>query len=712
MTRIILLLMILFVAGMVHATDLGKAISDGDLEKVKTLLNENAGILNTKDIQGMTPLNKALAEGKKEIALELINRGADVTIGDNENTRPVHYAAMAGSIDLFELIRSKGAKLDERDDNGVTPLFYSIQGRQPEMSKYLIEKGADLKAVTNEQWPLLLYTSIFGQTETAKLLISKKADVNAKNKTGIVPLHSAVSFGRTEIVKLLVENGARIDEPNNEGETPLFWAWNPNTCDAAAYLIEKGANVNHKSKDGSTALMSVAGRGSVNNAELLLLHGAAINVVDSNGNNALTNAAWARNPDDISKFLIMNGADVNPAACTHGKACSCDPNHATPLHRAATMGHLNMTKILVSNGAKINVYDKQGYTPLMLAVKNGNPEMVRYLVENGAFLNQKDKNLGYTELLLASALGNKEIVDYFLQKGADVSIADKEGKTALDLAWYYGHKDIAYLLLSNGACDMKLKDLAGQPVLLDQPVNDKEAVVWFLGHSSWAIKTRNHFMIFDYFINSHEKAPADSSLASGYILPKELKGEKITVFASHSHGDHYNKNIFKWKESIPGISYVLCFNPADATGEYTYIPVHETKTVDGIKISTIKSTDLDGGYLVEVDGLVIFHPGDLANRQDNLMKAFADEIDLVAGKGLKIDMAFVPIRGCSLGSPTQVKLGINYIVDKLHPNLLIPMHAGFSTETYKLFADEVKAEKPNQKVQTVVNKGDHFLYQN
>jgi L-ascorbate metabolism protein UlaG (beta-lactamase superfamily) len=193
-------------------------------------------------------------------------------------------------------------------------------------------------------------------------------------------------------------------------------------------------------------------------------------------------------------------------------------------------------------------------------------------------------------------------------------------------------------------------------------------------------------------------------------VPEELKNEKVMVFASHRHGDHYSKNIFKWKESLPGIKYVLCFNTPDATSDYNYIPIHEEKTIDGIKVSTVKSTDQDGGFLVEVDGLVIFHPGDLANGSDDLAKAYTDEIDLVAGRGLKIDMAFAPIRGCSIGQPAQVKKGVDYLIEKLHPELFIPMHAGSSTDIYKKFADEMATSIPKQKVQVVVNKGDHFLY--
>jgi len=710
MKRTVLLFLGTILAGFIFASDLGKAIKDGNIDQVKSILNANPGLLNLKDSQGWTPIIQALNEGQKEIALELIGRGADVSIGDNENTQPIHFAAMIGSIELFELVRSKGIDPDRKDDNGITPLFYSIQGRQPEMSRYLIEKGADLKVVSNTRWSLLLYAVVFGQEETVKLLVAKKADLHQKNQDGFTPLHSAVSFGRTDIVKFLVENGARIEETNNHGQTPLFLARNANTYDAAAYLIAKGAKVNHRSNEGGTALMEVCGRGSVNVAELLLKNGADINGSDSTGHTALSLTAFSRNPDAMSKFLIMNGADVNPAGCTHGKSCTCHPGHMTPLHAAAMMGQLEMAKNLITSGAKINVYNHNGYTPLLLAVKGGNDKLTKYLVENGAFLNMKDKNLGYTELHLAAALGRNDLVIYLLQEGSDAKLVNNDGKTALELAWYYGHKDIAYALLANGAGDEKIKDLFLQPDLLAEPVRDKEALVWFLGHSGWAIKTKNHFMVFDYFRDPRMAAPADSSLASGYIVPRELKDQKVTVFASHSHQDHYSKDIFNWRESIPGINYVLCFKPPDAKGEYNFIPVHDEKTIDGIKVSTIRSTDVDGGYLVEVDGLVIFYPGDHANREDELMKTYTDEIDFAGNKGLKIDLAFAPIRGCGLGQPDQVKKGVTYLIEKLKPGLFIPMHAGSTTEAYKKFADDIVTTHPDQQVRAVVNKGDHFLY--
>jgi L-ascorbate metabolism protein UlaG (beta-lactamase superfamily) len=129
-----------------------------------------------------------------------------------------------------------------------------------------------------------------------------------------------------------------------------------------------------------------------------------------------------------------------------------------------------------------------------------------------------------------------------------------------------------------------------------------------------------------------------------------------------------------------------------------------------MKIYVNKSTDSGGGYLVEVDGLVIFHMGDHANGDENLMPGFTNEIDLVAEKNKAIDILFGPTRGCSLGTPEQVRAGTYYAIDKLHPALFVPMHAGNYTFAHKEFVEKASEDGLTQPMAYVINKGDRFLY--
>jgi L-ascorbate metabolism protein UlaG (beta-lactamase superfamily) len=365
----------------------------------------------------------------------------------------------------------------------------------------------------------------------------------------------------------------------------------------------------------------------------------------------------------------------------------------------------------VESGARINSLNNSGLTPLFLAVQAGNRQTVEYLVDHGAFLDVPESSQGCTELQIAVAMGYGDIAEYLVRSGSCVNTKDHCGQTPLDYAFRYGQRQIAYDLLAAGADDSNLAGYLGQECPLAKPLAAGEAEIFFLGHSGWAIKTQNHFLIFDYFSDARTRKPDDTCLASGFIVPADLKDLDVTVFSSHAHPDHFDRSIFDWQAQIPGVQYVLCFNPPGIEADrYTYIPVNGEAEVDNMKIYVNKSTDLGGGFLVEVDGLVIFHMGDHSNGDDKLMPEYCHEIDLVAEKNASIDILFSPIRGCSLGTPSQVSAGIDYAIEKLHPELFIPMHSGGHTFEYKKFTETAKAKHPGQQMDYVINRGDWLIY--
>jgi ankyrin repeat protein len=86
----------------------------------------------------------------------------------------------------------------------------------------------------------------------------------------------------------------------------------------------------------------------------------------------------------------------------------------------------------LERGANVNVRDevKWGWTVLMTAASIGNLEIVKLLVEHGADVNLKNVK-GNTALILAAQNDNFNIVKYLVEKGADVKIKNEYGKTAL-----------------------------------------------------------------------------------------------------------------------------------------------------------------------------------------------------------------------------------------------------------------------------------------
>jgi len=107
--------------------------------------------------------------------------------------------------------------------------------------------------------------------------------------------------------------------------------------------------------------------------QLLLLNGAK-----PNGEILLT--AMEKQKFDFAKQFILSGVNVNyqyPASKNYADGM-------TPLLYASKWNNLELTKLLVENGANINVRAKDGNTALTMAQTNGNKEIYNYLTENGA----------------------------------------------------------------------------------------------------------------------------------------------------------------------------------------------------------------------------------------------------------------------------------------------------------------------------------------
>ena len=92
----------------------------------------------------------------------------------------------------------------------------------------------------------------------------------------------------------------------------------------------------------------------------------------------------------------------------------------TPLHFAArhsSSNGLEILKLLLSNGAKVEVKNHIGQTPLFSAVIYNNPEGIKILTEHDAKVNVRQGD-GRTPLQWAVNNSNKDVADLLRQHGA------------------------------------------------------------------------------------------------------------------------------------------------------------------------------------------------------------------------------------------------------------------------------------------------------
>lgn len=223
-----------------------------------------------------------------------------------------------------------------------------------------------------------------------------------------------------------------------------------------------------------------------------------------------------------------------------------------------------------------------------------------------------------------------------------------------------------------------------------------KAKIHYIYHSGFALETQNSFLIFDYYKHPN----LDEGLITEDILtPENLRSKKkVFVFSSHSHGDHFNPEILNWEQYNDNTKYILSsdIEISNLKPNYTIISEGEEKFIKDIYVKAYGSTDIGISFLVKVDGLTIFHAGDLNWwhwKEDSLEertlaeKSFKENIEILKSQVSNIDIAFFPVDS---RLEEFYYLGGEYFLKAFHPKLFIPMHFGDDFSVTKTFAEKFK----------------------
>ena len=104
--------------------------------------------------------------------------------------------------------------------------------------------------------------------------------------------------------------------------------------------------------------------------------------------------------------------------------------------------HDSVTRKILEMGINVNTRADQGFTPLIGAATFGNHSLVKLLLENGADMNLQDDWYRNTALIAAASKNYPDIVSELLVKAADENIKNKKGMTALQEAEMRNNKDV------------------------------------------------------------------------------------------------------------------------------------------------------------------------------------------------------------------------------------------------------------------------------
>ena len=381
------------------------AVANGNIEIIKKVGSLEELNINQVNRDGHTILHKDLVTSNNELALLLMDLGANPTIVDRDGKNFLFYALSKGikNLDLVERALELGCNINSRSSKNKTLLMESIN--------YFLETPKDETEIRNDH---------------------------------------------LEMIKELIRLGISIDASDNNNETALFIATRSEDKELINTLFEDDfkADLNHQNNQGDTVLSILALNG-IRNADLIKLYlrkGANPDLENKSGKSLIEILidiilySENRKPLDFEYEILLNeDAEYANVLETILKNYSVDINKLNskdePLFFDSIV-HFNfkLFKLLRTKNINLNQKDKDGNNIIFKLMDYNDKNLIKdkklylttikSLINAGVDINAKN-NEGLTALHIAVSEKCEYTIRLLLEMRADCFVTDKQGRSII-----------------------------------------------------------------------------------------------------------------------------------------------------------------------------------------------------------------------------------------------------------------------------------------
>ncbi len=280
---------------------------------------------------GFTPLLFAAQNGDVETAKVLLAAGADANEPNQEYGNPLVVAAASEHEDLALFLLEKGANPNVADAYGITPLHYSVQSGLRALTGYSYDGNRPAPPNMPRLMKALLAVGANPNIRIRKTIFVLPTRTTTASMVGATPFFLAAVAGDVDAMRFLNDHGANPMTPNSGGVTPLMVAaaggarederneqQEARAFEAVKLAVELGNDVNVASALGQTAMHGAAEAGADEMVQYLFDQGAKLDVRDRSGQSpwslamgistSVDNAFIARHHESTVQLLVKLGA--------------------------------------------------------------------------------------------------------------------------------------------------------------------------------------------------------------------------------------------------------------------------------------------------------------------------------------------------------------------------------------------------------------------
>lgn len=418
--------------------------------------------INIVDNDGSTVMHQKSVYDNAELALVLMDNGADPTICDDDGKNFLFYCA-SGGIENEELIDKAidlGCDINSKNKNNDSILMETLKAflgvnnddrRKSilQMAQKLVDHGVDIDAKNNQGKSVIFDIVKTGDLEALRFLLEQEIrNVNIQDKDGNTPLVAAVLEGNKnyDLILLLLMCGADPNIPDNKNVTvveklidiilhlhndkQLEDVYHDDISQEGEYFFilkeilsnsKYKVKINEVNSKSNPHIFDVILYNNKNLLSLLRKHGADINQKDRVGENIAFRfiEEVERIQDEKKKKemisnlqnLINSGVDIN----------SKNLDGKTAVHHAVLKGSENIAKVFIDSKSNMKLTDKKGRSVVHCCVWNGKVEHFKMISQKDVSILNEPDDFGLLPIHYAAFMGYTDLVLKMIEAGSFVN---------------------------------------------------------------------------------------------------------------------------------------------------------------------------------------------------------------------------------------------------------------------------------------------------